>query len=450
MVVPNALKEEDKVNEEEKKEKKIDSIPVWVPTDLGFKFIPINSGVLVPASELDHDGDGSFKKKIIGITAGVTIFGWIISCVCILIYKNPVEAREYCHIALFQWQQEYFRLRKEDMDLPIFDLSIIARATNNFSSRNKIGEGGFGPVYKGSLRDGKEVAIKRNSKTSNQGLEEFKNEVALIAKLQHRNLVKLLGCCIQGDEKLLIYEYMPNKSLDYFIFDEARSKLLVWHQRFNIIGGVARGLLYLHQDSRLRIIHRDLKASNILLDAHMNPKISDFGIARTFGGDDPTEDKTKKVVGTYGYMPPEYAVHGHYSVKSDVFAFGVIILEIVSGYKNRGFSHPKHSLNLLGHAWRLWYEDRPLELIDTHLHERCTPFEVLRCIQVGLLCVQQNPRDRPVMSAVIPMLNGEKLLPQPKAPGFYTETCTPESVSSYRSGNLLSQNEMSLTIFEAR
>ncbi|RDX94899.1 G-type lectin S-receptor-like serine/threonine-protein kinase SD1-1, partial [Mucuna pruriens] len=151
-----------------------------------------------------------------------------------------------------------------------------------------------------------------------------------------------------------------------------------------------------------------------------------------------------------GYMPPEYAVHGHYSVKSDVFGFGVIVLEIISGKKNRGYSDPEHSLNLLGHAWRLWTEDRPLELIDTHLREVCIPFEVLRCIHVGLLCVQQKPGDRPDMSSVIPMLNGEKLLPQPKAPGFYTGMCTPESVSPSRTSNLFSPNEMSLTIFEAR
>lgn len=334
------------------------------------------------------------------------------------------------------------------MDLSTFELSTIAKATNNFSIRNKLGEGGFGPVYKGTLIDGQEVAIKRHSQMSDQGPGEFKNEVVLIAKLQHRNLVKLLGCCVQGGEKLLIYEYMPNKSLDYFIFDEARSKLLAWNQRFHIIGGIARGLLYLHQDSRLRIIHRDLKTSNILLDANMNPKISDFGLARTFGCDQ-IQAKTRKVVGTYGYMPPEYAVHGHYSVKSDVFGFGVIVLEIVSGSKNRGFSDPEHSLNLLGHAWRLWTEDRPLELIDINLHERCIPFEVLRCIHVGLLCVQQKPGDRPDMSSVIPMLNGEKLLPQPKAPGFYTGKCIPE-FSSPKTCKFLSQNEISLTIFEAR
>ncbi|XP_061336712.1 G-type lectin S-receptor-like serine/threonine-protein kinase At4g27290 [Gastrolobium bilobum] len=394
--------------------------------------------IRVPASEQDQvadNGHGYTQKKMVGITIGWIIFGFI-TCVSMLILR---KRGKFC-IRLFQWRQEYFRLRKDDMDLPTFDLSIIAKATNNFSSRNKLGEGGFGPVYKGTLIDGQEVAVKRHSKKSDQGLEEFKNEVALIAKLQHRNLVKLLGCCIEGEEKMLIYEYMPNKSLDYFIFDETRRKLFAWLQRFHIIGGVARGLLYLHEDSRLRIIHRDLKTSNILLDAHMNPKISDFGLARTFG-EDQIQAKTKKLVGTYGYMPPEYAVHGHYSVKSDVFSFGVIVLEIISGKKNRGFSDPEHSLNLLGHAWRLWTEDRPLELIDKHLRQRCILSEVLRCIHVGLLCTQQKPVDRPDMSSVILMLNGEKLLPQPNPPGFYTGRSLPESISL---------NEMSLTIFEAR
>ncbi|KAL3503315.1 hypothetical protein ACH5RR_037764 [Cinchona calisaya] len=186
---------------------------------------------------------------------------------------------------------------KTDLDLPLFEFSRIIEATNNFSINNKLGEGGFGPVYKGHLEEGQEIAVKRLSENSMQGLDEFKTEVICIAKLQHRNLVKLLGCCIEGVEKILIYEYMPNKSLDFFIFDQSRSGLLDWPKRFHIIQGIARGILYLHQDSRLRFIHRDIKASNILLDADMNPKISDFGTARSFGGNQ-TEANTCRIVGT--------------------------------------------------------------------------------------------------------------------------------------------------------
>ncbi|XP_020225831.1 G-type lectin S-receptor-like serine/threonine-protein kinase At4g27290 isoform X1 [Cajanus cajan] len=399
--------------------------------------------IRVPASELDHVGHGNIKKKTVEIAVGLIIFGLVI-CACIYIIKNPGTARKL-------YNKHYkIKQRKEDADLPTFHLSVLANATENFSSKNKLGEGGYGPVYKGKLIDGQEFAVKRLSKKSGQGLEEFKNEVALIAKLQHRNLVKLLGCCIEGEEKMLIYEYMPNHSLDYFVFDETKRKLLDWCKRFNIISGIARGLLYLHQDSRLRIIHRDLKTSNILLDANLDPKISDFGLARSFLGDQ-VEANTNRVAGTYGYMPPEYATRGHFSVKSDVFSYGVIILEIVSGKKNREFSNPKHYNNLLGHAWTLWTEKRALELLDEVLGEQFMPSEVIRCIQVGLLCVQQRPEDRPDMSLVVLMLNGDKLLPNPKVPGFYTEIdVTSEANSSLTNHQSGSINELSFTVLDAR
>ncbi|KAF3634404.1 G-type lectin S-receptor-like serine/threonine-protein kinase [Capsicum annuum] len=340
--------------------------------------------------------------------------------------------------------------RHEDFELPVFDLLTLTNATDNFSFANKIGEGGFGQVYKGVLEGGREVAVKRLSETSEQGLHEFKNEVNCIAKLQHRNLVKLLGCCIQGEEKMLVYEYLPNKSLELYIFDEERSKLLDWPKRFNIINGIARGLMYLHQDSRLRIIHRDLKASNVLLDTEMNPKISDFGMARSFRGDE-TGANTRRVVGTYGYMSPEYAVEGIFSVKSDVFSFGVLVLEIVSGKKNRRFVHPDHHLNLLGHAWMRHNEGRTLELVDPNLVDSCNISEVLRSVHVGLLCVQQNPEDRPSMSTVIMMLSNEGILPTAKHPGFFTERKV-EDVDqfSWSTQAPSSINEVTITLLNAR
>ncbi|XP_022880265.1 G-type lectin S-receptor-like serine/threonine-protein kinase At4g27290 [Olea europaea var. sylvestris] len=258
-------------------------------------------------------------------------------------------------------QDIYFRMAASEQDsmtieneieLPLFDMATIATTTDNFSGYNMIGEGGFGRVYKGKLSSGQEITVKRLSQSSRQGLQEFKNEVVLIAKLQHRNLVRLLGCCIEGEEMMLIYEYMPNKSLDYFIFEESRKEFLTWENRFEISMGISRGLLYLHQDSRLRIIHRDLKTSNILLDSDLNARISDFGLARSIGGDQ-YEAQTTRVIGTFGYTSPEYAVDGKFSTKSDVFSLGVLLLEIVSGAKNRKFSHPDHHHNLLGHAWLL-------------------------------------------------------------------------------------------------
>ncbi|XP_059623227.1 G-type lectin S-receptor-like serine/threonine-protein kinase At4g27290 [Cornus florida] len=333
----------------------------------------------------------------------------------------------------------------QDLELPLFDFETIANATSNFLIDNKLGEGGFGPVYKGVLEEGQEIAVKRLSRNSRQGLDEFKNEVLCISKLQHRNLVKLLGCCIQDDERMLIYEYLPNKSLDYFIFDKEKSILLDWPKRYNNIKGIARGVLYLHQDSRLRIIHRDLKASNILLDNNMNPKISDFGMARSFGGDE-MEANTNRVVGTHGYMSPEYVMNGFFSVKSDVYSFGVLVLEIVSGSKNRGFSHPDHSLNLLGHAWTLYKEGKPLDLIDASVVHSCNLTQAFRSIHIGLLCVQQSPEDRPNMPSVVMMLDSDIALPQPKEPGFYTGRKFAEVDSSSNKPKLCSSNQLTVTI----
>lgn len=339
----------------------------------------------------------------------------------------------------------------DELELPLLDFSTLVMATNNFSDANKLGQGGFGCVYKGMLVEGQDIAVKRLSKNSGQGTEEFKNEVRLIARLQHRNLVRLLGCCIEMEEKLLIYEFMENKSLDSILFKKEKSSLLNWQTRFNIICGIARGLLYLHQDSRFRIVHRDLKASNILLDKEMNPKISDFGMARIFGGDQ-TEAETKRVVGTYGYMSPEYAMDGIFSVKSDVFSFGVLVLEIVSGIKNRGFYNTNNEINLLGHAWRLWKEGKGLELMDPLAGDKFSQFEVLRCLQVSLLCVQEQADDRPTMSTVLLMLSSETApLAQPKYPGFCLgKRHIDTDSSSGKQDESFTINDVTVTMLDAR
>ncbi|KAF5474680.1 hypothetical protein F2P56_006560 [Juglans regia] len=299
-----------------------------------------------------------------------------------------------------------------------FDVGTIKVATDNFSAANKLGEGGFGIVYKGVLPNGHEIAVKRLSKASQQGDLEFKNEVELVATLQHRNLVRLLGFCLEGKERLLVYEFVPNASLEKFIFDPNKSALMNWEMRNKIIEGIARGLLYLHEDSRLRIIHRDLKASNILLDADMNPKISDFGTARLFVPDQ-TQGNTSKIVGTFGYMPPEYVMHGQFSVKSDVFSFGVLVLEIVSGKKNNySFQEENEAGGLLSYAWKNWREETTSNLVDATLKARSTT-QIMRCIHIGLLCVQENVAARPTMATVVLMFNSHSVtLPVPSRPAF--------------------------------
>lgn len=301
----------------------------------------------------------------------------------------------------------------------LYDLSTLRAATDNFSEENKLGEGGFGPVYKGTLQDGQEIAVKRLSKTSQQGHVEMKNEVVLVAKLQHKNLVRLLGCCIQEQEMLLVYEFLANKSLDKILFDPVRRQELTWGHRFRIIQGIGRGLLYLHEDSRLTIIHRDLKASNILLDPDMSPKISDFGLAKLFSLDT-SVGNTSHIAGTYGYMAPEYALHGIFSAKSDVYSYGVLVLEIIAGRRNTFSQYPgTNNEDLLTTVWRHWSHGSVTGLLDGCSADGLQPSEMLRCVHVGLLCVQEDAHLRPSMATVVVMLNSRSItLPVPTPPAY--------------------------------
>ncbi|KAK9051757.1 hypothetical protein SSX86_028385 [Deinandra increscens subsp. villosa] len=394
------------------------------------------------------------RKKVILVVAiiflSTTSFLLLLAAIIRFIHilnKSKTRASVQEHSPLTE-----FRSKEQDSDCHFFDLDEIATATNNWSSSNEVGEGGFGRVYKGKLARGEEVAVKRLAEGSWQGIREFKNEVTLIAKLQHRNLVKLLGYCIAGNERILVYEYLPNHSLDQIIFDQVKRRLIMWDDRFKIIKGVAKGLLYLHDDSRLRIIHRDLKASNILLDREMNPKISDFGLARILASTE-KEETTNRVIGTHGYMPPEYLMNGNFSAKSDVYSYGVLVLEIISGKKNWGFHHPDHNLNLLGHAWKLWTAGRPLELMDPVLVESVIQEdEMIKCIHIGLLCVQRQPEDRPTMSEVVNMQQADNFVTvrQPDEPGFYAGRSLIGLGFSTIKRELDSVNEVTMTTLTGR
>ncbi|XP_034892319.2 cysteine-rich receptor-like protein kinase 29 [Populus alba] len=371
----------------------------------------ISSPISLPAPA---QGTKSNTARIIVITVVSSAVGAVILVICICLFKRTRKQREKERIETGDEIESAESLQ--------FAFSTIRDATEDFSEKNKLGQGGFGAVYKGALPSGQEIAVKRLSKDSGQGDLEFKNEVLLVARLQHRNLVRLLGFCLQGIERLLIYEFVPNASLDHFIFDPIKRVHLNWEKRYKIIGGIARGLLYLHEDSRLRIIHRDLKASNILLDDEMNPKISDFGMARLFVVDQ-TQGNTSRIVGTYGYMAPEYAMRGHFSVKSDVFSFGVLVLEIVTGKKN-SFRNGNDIEHLMSHAWRNWREGTAQDMIDPVLSSGSAT-EMMRCIHIGLLCVQENVAERPTMASVVLMLSSSSLTLQiPSQPAFFMNSST--------------------------
>ncbi|XP_074566985.1 uncharacterized protein LOC141823590 [Curcuma longa] len=412
------------------------------------------------AGELDHTRKNSTGRRILFIVMPIAA-ALLFLCV-IFIYcrrtKATTRRRKRLHAETFNDKDQDEIRGAESL---LFDLEAIRIATDNFSERNKLGEGGFGAVYKGTMENGEHVAVKRLSTSSGQGLDELKNEVFLVAKLRHRNLVKLLGCCLESEEKLLVYSYLANTSLDKFLFDNSKRKQLDWPRRFKIIEGISRGLLYLHEDSPLKIIHRDLKASNILLDANMDPKISDFGLAKLFGANE-TQGNTKRIAGTFGYMAPEYVIHGLFSVKSDVYSYGVLVLEILIGRKNSDYRESEYPIELVTHVvWRHWTQGTVLQVIDQDLVEQCQAQQILRCIHIGLLCVQEDPIQRPTMANVVLMLNSHFVgLPTPSAPAFLSDhNTTSESIGVPKQENSrgskrilmkISENNVSISALEPR
>ncbi|KAL3522246.1 hypothetical protein ACH5RR_015080 [Cinchona calisaya] len=299
-----------------------------------------------------------------------------------------------------------------------FSYNELTTATNNFHHTNKIGRGGFGTVYKGKLKDGTQVAVKTLSAFSRQGLREFLTEIETISNVRHPNLVPLIGCCVHERDRMLIYEYLENKSIDQALLGRIRTVKLEWGKRAAICVGIARGLVYLHEELVPHIVHRDIKASNILLDRDFIPKIGDFGLAKLFP-DDITHISTK-IAGTTGYLAPEYALGGRLTMKADVYSFGVVVLEVVSGRSSSSSNWGGTQQLLLEKTWQLYEEGKLLDLVDPELEE-FPEQEVLRYMKVALFCTQSNASRRPLMSQVIDMLSRDIRLNEKQLtpPGFF-------------------------------
>ncbi|KFK35533.1 hypothetical protein AALP_AA4G003000 [Arabis alpina] len=362
------------------------------------------------------------KKKIgiiVGTIAGAGLIGVLVICIILIIRRKRKRAAD----------EEV--LHSLDIRPYTFSYSELRAATQDFDPSNKLGEGGFGPVFKGKLNDGREIAVKQLSVASRQGKGQFVAEIATISAVQHRNLVKLYGCCIEGNQRMLVYEYLSNNSLDQALFEE-KSLQLGWSDRFEICLGVAKGLAYMHEESNPRIVHRDVKASNILLDSDLIPKLSDFGLAKLY--DDKKTHISTRVAGTIGYLSPEYVMLGHLTEKTDVFAFGIVALEIVSGRPNSSPLLDDEKQYLLEWAWSLHQENRVMEMVDPDL-KGYNEEEVKRVIGVAFLCTQTDHAIRPAMSRVVGMLTGHvEVTEANEKPGYVSER-TFENAMSFMSGS---------------
>ncbi|XP_057949290.1 cold-responsive protein kinase 1 [Malania oleifera] len=287
----------------------------------------------------------------------------------------------------------------------LYPIKELKNATEDFSPANKIGEGGFGSVYKGKLKDGKIAAIKVLSAESRQGVREFLTEINVISDIEHENLVKLYGCCVEENNRILVYNYLEKNSLAQTLLGGDHSSIqFSWRTRTRICIGVARGLAYLHEEVRPRIVHRDIKASNILLDKDLTPKISDFGLAKLIPVN--MTHVSTRVAGTIGYLAPEYAIRGQLTRKADIYSFGVLLMEIVSGRCNTNTRLPIEEQYLLERTWELHERRELVALVDTSLNGNFDAEEACKFLKIGLLCTQDTPKLRPLMSTVVKMLTG--------------------------------------------
>ncbi|XP_027925799.1 cysteine-rich receptor-like protein kinase 25 isoform X2 [Vigna unguiculata] len=396
------------------------SCNIWYEMYLFYGLITDNP----PQRLAPSSGKGLSRTIILILIFAIALVGLLFGICCYILMRR--KTRKSNNIILI----ENLGLGSSTIESLQFSLAIIEVATNNFADDNKIGKGGFGEVYKGILIDGTSIAVKRLSRNSKQGLEEFKNEVMLIAKLQHRNLVAFKGFCLDEEEKILIYEYVPNKSLDYFLFDTKQEDCLTWSERYKIIEGIAKGILYLHDHSRLKILD--------LLELLK---------------------KTNKKEVQRELLEHKYAMFGQFSEKSDVYSFGVMILEIISGKKNMGSYEPHRIVNyLLNFVWEHWRDETPLSTLDPKLKGNHSNIEVIRCVKIGLLCVQENPDARPTMLTIVSYLNGHLVeLPSPLEPTFSLDRRTNPTNSQNPSlrqfaNNFISGsiNEMSISKFYPR
>ncbi|XP_016648224.1 PREDICTED: probable leucine-rich repeat receptor-like serine/threonine-protein kinase At3g14840 [Prunus mume] len=409
------------------------SAAILLPAD----FVPPPEPVISPVS----GGSGISVGAVVGIVAG----GVFIILLIFGIHRRSILRRRG-----LQGQQNALEddLKGVDLQTGKFSFRQLQAATNNFDEANKIGEGGFGSVYKGLLSDGTVIAVKQRSSKSKQGNREFVNEIGTIFALQHPHLVKLHGCCIEGNQLLLVYEYMENNSLSRALFGQEESQLkLDWPTRHKICVGIARGLAYLHEESTLKVVHRDIKASNVLLDKNLTPKISDFGLAK-LDEEDNTHISTR-IAGTYGYIAPEYATRGYLTDKADVYSFGILVLEIVSGRNNTTYRGKEKSFYLLDWAQLLKGQGNLMQLVDPRLGSDFNEEEIMLTINVALLCCNVTATVRPTMSSVVSMLEGraavQELVSDPNASSFEIEAMRKHFQSSFGRNTGKSQTQTAPT-----